>query len=39
MSGGDELVYAVPRRVFFDGIAPWLGVKREARRTACWSAP
>jgi predicted NUDIX family phosphoesterase len=27
--GGPELVYAVPRDVLFDGLEPWLGVKRE----------
>lgn len=26
----DELVYAVPREVLFDAVAPWLGVKRES---------
>ena len=30
MSDGDpELVYAVPRDVLFEGLVPWLGVKRE----------
>jgi predicted NUDIX family phosphoesterase len=28
--GSPELVYAVPREGLFDGVAPWLGVKREA---------
>ena len=27
--GGPELVYAVPREALFDGITPWLGVRRE----------
>jgi predicted NUDIX family phosphoesterase len=26
---GPELVYAVPREALFEGIVPWLGVKRE----------
>jgi predicted NUDIX family phosphoesterase len=28
--GSPELVYAVPREGLFDGVSPWLGVKREA---------
>jgi hypothetical protein len=26
---GPEMVYAVPKDVLFDGLDPWLGVKRE----------
>lgn len=29
MSEGPELVYAVPRDGLFDGVAPWLGVRRD----------
>jgi predicted NUDIX family phosphoesterase len=29
MSGGGELVYAVPRDLLFGDVAPWLGVKRD----------